>query len=88
MRVSGFVFRVRGKLFLTAKSRSMNCVEAPLSIMAEPVVFLFKRTGTIMGSLHPRSAELLPVDPNPLVPRLVNNERYREVYKEKEKRGK
>ena len=32
---------------------------------------LFKRTGTIIGSLHPRSAELMPVDPNPLYSRPV-----------------
>ena len=65
MRVSGVGFRLRGMLFLTAKSRSMNCVEAPLSIVAEPEVSLFKQTGTIIDSLHPRSAELMPVDPNP-----------------------
>ena len=71
MRVSDVAFKVRGRLFLTAKSRSMNCVEAPLSIMAKPVVSLFKRTGTIIGSLYPRSAELMPVDSNPLDPRPV-----------------
>ena len=71
MRVSGIAFKVRGRLFLTAKSRSMNYVEAPLLIMNEPVVSLFKRTRTTMGSLHPRSEELMPVDPNPLDPRPV-----------------
>ena len=71
MRVSGFGFKVRGRLFFTAKSRSMNCVDAPLSIIAEPVVSLLKRTGMIIGSLQPRSAELMPVDPNPLDPRSV-----------------
>ena len=30
IRVSGLGFKVRGRLFLTAKSRSMNCIEAPL----------------------------------------------------------
>ena len=71
MRLSGIAFKVRGRLFFPAKSGSMNCVEAPLSIMAEPIVPLFKRTGTIIGSLHPRSAKLIPVDPNPLDPRPV-----------------
>ena len=64
--VSGLGFRVRCRLFLTAKSRSMNYVDAPLSIIAEPVVFLLRRTGTIIGSLHPKSAELIPVDSKPL----------------------
>ena len=71
MRVSGFGFKVRGRLFFTAKSKSMNCVDAPLSIIAEPVVSLFRQVGTIIGSLHPRSAELMPVDPNPLDPHPV-----------------
>ena len=71
MRVSGFGFKVRGRLCFTAKSRSMNCVDAPLSIIAEPVVSLFRRTGTIIGSLHPRSTELNPLDLKPWYPRLV-----------------
>ena len=66
IRVSGLGFRVRCRLFLTAKSSSMNCVDAPLSIIAEPVVFLFRRTGRIIGSLHPKLAKLIPVDPKPL----------------------
>ena len=49
----------------------MNCVDAPLSIMAEPVVSLFRRIGTTIGSLHSRSAEVIPVDPNPLDPHSV-----------------
>ena len=71
MRVSGVACKVRGRLFLTAKSRTVNCVEAPLLIMVEPVVSLFKRTGTIIGSLHPMFAELISVDPNPLDSRPV-----------------
>ena len=59
---------MRGRLFVSTKSRSMNCVDAPLSIIAYLVVSLFSRTGIIIGSLHPRWAELIPVDPNPLVP--------------------
>ena len=54
-----------------AQSRSINRVEAPLSIMADPLGFLFKRTGTTIGSLHLKSAELISVDPNPLDPRSV-----------------
>ena len=72
IRVSGSGFRVTGRLFLTAKSRSMNCVDAPLSIIAEPVVFLFSRTETIISSLHPKSPELIPVDSKPLYARSVS----------------
>ena len=36
--------------------------------LPDPVVSLFKLTGTIIGSLHPKSANLMPVDPNPLDP--------------------
>ena len=50
----------------------MNCVDAPMSIIAEPVVFLFRRTRTIIGSLHSKSAELIPVDPKPLHARSVS----------------
>ena len=70
----GFWFRLQGEeqVVLVGKSRSMNCVDAPLSIIAEPVVSLFRRTGTIIGSLHPRSAELIPMDPKPLDARSVS----------------
>ena len=74
--VSGFDFRSRGRLCLTAKSRSRNWVEAPLSIIAELVVSPIV-TGMTIGSSQPRStAELtdlleIPVLPNPLDPRMV-----------------
>ena len=70
--VPGLGFKGSGRLFLSTQSRSMNCVDAPLSIIADPVVSLFSRTGIIIGSLHPRSAELIPVDSNPLVPHSVS----------------
>ena len=70
--VSGLGLRVRGRLLLTAKSRSINCVDGPLLITAKPVVFLCRRTGTIIGSLHPKSAELIPVYQKPLHAPLVS----------------
>ena len=69
----GFWFWFQGKrqIGFTAKSKSMNSVDALLSIIVEPVVSLFRRAGTIIRSLYPRSAELIPVDPKPWYPRLV-----------------
>ena len=59
---------------------SMNWVEAPLSIIAKPEVPelagvpWFSWTGTTIGWLQPRSADItcgfpvIPVDPNPFDP--------------------
>ena len=58
-------------MFLTANSSLMNCIDSPLSIIAEPAVSLFRRTGGIIALLHPRSAKFISVDPKPLDPYLV-----------------